>query len=172
MATHDGDNDLGAWSEFGTVSAMVAGRTAEDLGDDVRTGFGDRPDLDGLPAVTGLGDAPQFDADADFGAGLAEVAREVGQAIPPEGYDNQVDADGDGTLDEATYQGRADGGADILVDVDGDGRVDFIGADVDLDNRVDFADYDKDRDGVFEKRMFDDDGDGYLDRVEWLTDGS
>ncbi|WP_250027515.1 hypothetical protein [Paractinoplanes maris] len=160
MARHDGDNDLGAWSEFGTVSGMVAAREAEHLTGDAQTGFGDRPDLDGLPEV-GL--------DTGFGATVAQVAADL---APPEGYHNQVDADGDGTLDEATYLGHAGGGVDILVDVNDDGQVDFVGTDTDLDNRVDYAAYDKDRDGVFEKRMFDDDGDGFLDRVEWLQDGS
>src|SRR5689334_14410146 len=160
MVRHDGENDLGVWSEFGTVAGMVAGRTAEDVTENapgaVLTGFGDRPDLDGLPDVT-------------VGATVAEAALDL---APPEGYDNRVDADGDGTLDEAVYLGRADGGVDILVDVDGDGQVDFVGTDVDLDNRVDFAEYDKDGDGVFEKRMFDDDGDGFLDRAEWLDPSS
>ncbi|MBM2621175.1 hypothetical protein JIG36_37305 [Actinoplanes sp. LDG1-06] len=159
MARNDGYEDLGAWSEFGTVSGMVAGRTSENLVTDVHTGFGDRPDaldLDGLPDVT-------------LGASVAQAAIDL---APPEGYDNTVDADGDGTDDAAVYLGRADGGVDILVDADGDGRVDFVGTDTDLDNRVDYADYDKDRDGVFEKRMFDDDGDGFLDRSEWLHGGS
>ncbi|MCY1140578.1 hypothetical protein OWR29_21480 [Actinoplanes sp. Pm04-4] len=160
MARHDGENDLGVWSEFGTVAGMVAGRTAEDVTEDapgdVLTGFGDRPDLDGLPDVT-------------VGASVAQAAIAL---APPEGYDNEVDADGDGTLDDATYLGRGDGGVDILVDVNGDGSVDFVGTDLDLDNRVDYADYDKDRDGVFEKRMFDDDGDGFLDRAEWLGESS
>jgi hypothetical protein len=161
MARNDGYEDLGAWSEFGTVSAMVAGHATEDL--DAQTGFGGSPDgldLDGLPDIT-------------FGASAAQVADELGVALsPPEGYDNEVDADGDGTLDDATYLGRGDGGVDILVDVNGDGAVDFVGTDLDLDNRVDYADYDKDRDGVFEKRMFDDDGDGFLDRAEWLGESS
>jgi len=38
----------------------------------VRTGFGGRPDLDGLPAVTGLGDAPTAGALDGLGAGLGE----------------------------------------------------------------------------------------------------
>ena len=165
MARNDGYEDLGAWSEFGTVTGMVAGRTTENLAGDVRTGFGDRPDgvdLDGLPDVT-------------VGASLAEAAGDLAGELsppPPKDYANEVDADGDGTLDEATYRGRTDGGVDILVDVNRDDRIDFIGADVDLDNRVDYADYDKDRDGVFEKRMFDDDGDGLLDRSAWLQPGS
>jgi len=160
MVRHDGENNLGMWSEFGSVAGMVAGRTAEDVTNDVtgdvQTGFGDRPDLDGLPDIT-------------VGATIAQAAVEL---APPEGYDNRVDADGDGTDDDATYLGRADGGVDILVDVNGDGEVDFVGADVDLDNRVDFADYDKDSDGVFEKRMFDDNGDGFLDRAEFLPGDS
>lgn len=152
MRKHDGDGDLGAWSEFGTQAGLAASE-AVSAGE---SGMGDNPDMDGF------GDAPPFD-------GLGDAVREASARIAPvpEGYRNRVDADGDGSLDKATYRGRADGGADILVDVNGDGRTDFIGADVDLDNRVDFADYDKDRDGVFEKRMYDDDGDGYLDRSVW-----
>ncbi|MBL7255066.1 hypothetical protein [Paractinoplanes lichenicola] len=162
MARNDGYEDLGAWSEFGTVSGMVAARTTENL-TEAHTGFGDRPDeLDGLPDVT-------------VGANVAEAVGALEAELsppPPKGYDNEVDADGDGTLDDATYRGRADGGVDILVDVNDDGRVDFIGTDLDLDNRVDYADYDKDHDGVFEKRMHDDDGDGFLDRSTWLHPGS
>lgn len=162
MARNDGYEDLGAWSEFGTVSGMVTARTAEEL-TEARTGLGDRPDdLDGLPDVT-------------VGVSAAEAIGDLAAELsppPPKGYDNEVDADGDGTLDDATYRGRTDGGVDILVDVDGDGRIDFIGADTDLDNRVDYADYDKDRDGVFEKRMFDDNGDGFLDRSVFLNPGS
>lgn len=126
-----------------------------------QAGLGDRPDLDGLPAVRqGLGDAPTI--------GLDEAVRHVtARVVAPEGYHNRVDADGDGHLDKATYTGDGHGGVEIRVDLDGDGRADFIGHDTDLDNRVDFADYDKNHDGVFEKRMFDDDGDGYLDRAEF-----
>ena len=177
MTQQDGD-DLGVWSEFGTAAGIAADRVSRRLrGDaatgvgagepieDLRTGFGDRPDLDGLPAVTGVGDAPSL------GAGLGEAARAAAARIrdtaPPEGYRNRVDADGDGRLDRATYRGDGHGGAEILVDLNRDGKADFIGHDTDLDNRVDFADYDKDHDGAFEKRMFDDDGDGYLDRSEW-----
>ncbi|MBU2670803.1 hypothetical protein KOI35_45615 [Actinoplanes bogorensis] len=163
MARNDGYEDLGAWSEFGSVSGMVASHTSETLDQAVETGFGSPSgglDLDGLPDIT-------------LGAGVAQVADELAIDLsPPEGYANEVDADGDGTLDEATYQGRADGGVDIVVDLDGDGNADFIGTDLDLDNKVDYADYDKDGDGVFEKRMFDDDGDGFLDRAEWLHGGS
>ena len=170
MRKHDGD-DLGVWSEFGSAAGTAATRAADELpggtggGGEVRTGLGDRPDLDGLPEVaTGLGDAPVP------GRGLGEAPSEAVRdtELPaPRGYRNRVDADGDGDLDKATYRGRADGGADILVDVNGDGRTDFIGADTDLDNRVDYADYDKDGDGVFDKRMYDDDGDGLLDRTVW-----
>jgi len=170
MREQDGE-DLGVWSEFGSATGIRAADAADGGGgggEEVRTGFGGRPDLDGLPAVTGLGDAPTAGALDGLGAGLGEAAllagRKVGELAAPAGYRNRVDADGDGDLDKATYRGRADGGADILVDLNRDGRADFIGHDVDLDNRVDFADYDKDHDGVFEKRMFDDDGDGYLDR--------
>ncbi len=165
MQEREGE-DLGVWSEFGSAAGAAAYRTAGARdGAEVRTGLGDRPDLDGLPPVsTGLGDAPS--AGTDLGAGIARVA---GDLPAPKGYRNRVDADGDGTLDKATYRGRADGGADIVVDLARDGRADFVGHDVDLDNRVDFADYDKDRDGVFEKRMYDDDGDGYLDRSTWTN---
>jgi hypothetical protein len=153
MQKHDGD-DVGAWSEFGTQAGLAASKVFSS-----ESGLGDRPDIDGF------GDAPT--PAADLGEAVRDVSAKVGELTAPEGYRNRVDADGDGTLEKATYRGRADGGADILVDVNGDGRTDFIGADVDLDNRVDFADYDKDRDGVFEKRMYDDDGDGFLDRAVW-----
>jgi hypothetical protein len=155
-----GGGDMTARSGLGSAPEFSA-----------RTGLGAAPgredglDLDGLPAVAGLGDAPRSglgDAgQAQGGSGEAE------QPAPPKGYHNRVDADGDGSLDEATYRGREGGGAEIRVDLDGDGRADFVGVDKDLDNRVDFADYDKDHDGVFEKRMFDDDGDGFLDRTVW-----
>jgi hypothetical protein len=155
-----GGGDLAARSGFGSAPEFSA-----------RTGFGsgpglaDSPDLDGLPAVSGFGDAPRS------GLGDAGHARggqgEPEHLAPPKGYHNRVDADGDGSMDKATYRGREGGGAEIRVDLDGDGRADFVGVDKDLDNRVDFADYDKDHDGVFEKRMHDDDGDGYLDRTVW-----
>ncbi|GAA2613346.1 hypothetical protein [Paractinoplanes durhamensis] len=156
----DGD-DLGMWSEFGTAAAMAAAQVPEG-----RAGAGDHPDhpdLDGLPAVQGLGDAPSIGLDEAVRHATAAVT----QAAAPKGYHNRVDADGDGHLDAATYRGDGHGGAEILVDLDGDGKVDFIGHDTDLDNRVDFADYDKDHDGVFEKRMIDDNHDGYLDRAEF-----
>lgn len=175
MTQQDGD-DLGVWSEFGTAAGIAADRAAHTLSGTgegggepaggVRTGLGDRPDLDGLPAVTRLGDAPS----------LGVVAREASAALardtaPPKGYHNRVDADGDGHLDKATYRGDGHGGAEILVDLDGDGNPDFIGHDTDLDNKVDYADYDKNHDGIFEKRMYDDNNDGLLDRAEW-HDGS
>ncbi len=168
MRKHDGD-ELGVWSEFGSAAGMAAYRAADGEGGsggggEVQTGLGDRPDLDGLPAVTGLGEAPV--PGRDLGGALSEAVRDAALP-PPQGYRNRVDADGDGELDKATYRGRADGGVEILVDTDRDGRTDFIGHDVDLDNRVDHADYDKDGDGVFDKRMYDDDGDGYLDRTVW-----
>jgi hypothetical protein len=125
-----------------------------------RSGFGSAPG----PAAPGVGDTP---GPAVSGLGDAPRGR-LGDAehlAPPKGYHNQVDADGDGHMDKATYRGHAGGGAEILVDLNRDGETDFIGVDEDLDNRVDFADYDKNHDGVFEKRMFDDDGDGYLDRT-------
>jgi hypothetical protein len=169
MREQDGE-DLGVWSEFGSAAGLRAADAGDggEGGGDARTGLGNRPDLDGLPAVTGLGNAPTA------AAALGDVARlagaKAGEMAAPRGYRNRVDADGDGDLDKATYRGRADGGADILVDLNKDGRTDFIGHDVDLDNRVDYADYDKDHDGVFEKRMYDDDGDGYLDRTVWTPD--
>jgi hypothetical protein len=102
------------------------------------------------------------------GLGLADAVRGAAAQASLAGYHNQVDADGDGHLDHATYRADPDGGVEILVDLNGDGHADFIGHDTNMDNRVDYADYDKDHDGVFEKRMFDDNGDGYLDRTEWL----
>jgi hypothetical protein len=178
MKEFDGD-DLGPWAEFGTAAGIAATRAAaasapaeQGLGDapgggggetvEARSGLGDAPDLDGLPPVTGPGEA--------LGHAVHDAAAKVGESAPPKGYHNRVDADGDGHLDEATYRAGEHGGADILVDLDGDGRTDFIGHDTDLDNRVDYADYDKDHDGVFEKRMYDDDGDGYLDRSVWSHD--
>jgi hypothetical protein len=158
MTQQDGE-DLGVWSEFGTAAGMAAGKVVGGGS----SGFGDRPDLDGLPAVQRVGDAPTIGLDE----AVRHVTAKVTRTAAPEGYHNRVDADGDGDLDKATYRGDGHGGAEILVDLDGDGRPDFIGHDTDLDNRVDFAEYDKDHDGVFEKRMFDDDGDGYLDRTEF-----
>jgi hypothetical protein len=176
-----GSAGLGEWSEFGSAAGTAAQAAAGGLGSapdawgaggadmSARSGLGsapgleDGPDLDGLSAVTAIGDAPR----SGFGsAGEARIGLgEPEHLAPPKGYDNRVDADGDGSLDKATYRGREGGGAEIRVDLDGDGRADFVGVDKDLDNRVDFADYDKDHDGVFEKRMFDDDGDGFLDRT-------
>lgn len=175
---------LGPWSEFGTAAGTAAQQVAGAVGEPAavqrmgpgpdewgtgggtapaRTGMGDAADLDGLPAVSGLGDAPR--------TGLGDVpqgAAEARQLAAPEGYRNRVDADGDGEWDRATYRGHRGGGAEILVDVNGDGRTDFIGYDVDADRTVDYADYDKNHDGVFEKRMYDDDGDGWLDRSKSL----
>ncbi|MFF5079972.1 hypothetical protein ACFY36_23210 [Actinoplanes sp. NPDC000266] len=169
MAKFGGD-DLGPWSEFGTVAGMVTTQSGQDLSvPEPVSGLGDNPDLDGLPAVAGFGDAPL--SLTSLTEEIVSVSEAVREQTPPEDYDNQVDADGDGTLDEATYRGRADGGVDILVDLNDDGHTDFIGVDLDLDNRVDFAGYDKDHDGDFEKRMYDDDGDGFLDRSVW-TEGS
>jgi hypothetical protein len=192
-APTDGSASLGEWSEFGSATGTAPAHegfgSAPDAwgagGGDMsarsglgsapelsaRSGFGSAPgltegsDLDGLPAVAGLGDAPR--------SGLGEAGQGQGglgepeHLAPPKGYHNRVDADGDGSLDKATYRGREGGGAEIRVDLDGDGNADFVGVDQDLDNRVDFADYDKDHDGDFEKRMFDDDGDGFLDRTVW-----
>jgi hypothetical protein len=187
-------DSLGEWSEFGSAAGAAARGAIEHPaaqgfgsapdawgagGGDLtaRTGFGSAPhldgapDLDGLPAVSRLGDAPH--------SGFGDAYREVGEALggpgkghaeadhlaPPKGYHNMVDADGDGSDDKATYRGREGGGVEIRIDLNRDGEADFIGVDKDLDNRVDYADYDKDHDGVFEKRMYDDDGDGYLDRT-------
>ncbi|MEV4641579.1 hypothetical protein AB0J80_29965 [Actinoplanes sp. NPDC049548] len=179
-----GQSGLGEWSEFGTAAGLVANAAVEHpahgLGDapgawgaggggvPAHTGLGsapgpeEGPDLDGLPAVSGFGDAPRSGfGEAHSGHGHAEELR------APKGYHNRVDADGDGRLDASTYRGHRGGGAEILVDLNDDGRTDFVGVDKDLDNRVDYADYDKDHDGTFEKRMFDDDGDGFLDRSVW-----
>lgn len=163
MGKQDGD-ELGVWSEFGTAAGMAVDRLVDTGGGSGAAGeaLGNRPDLDDLPPVSRVGDAPV--AGRDAGVALGEAVRDTGLPAP-KGYRNRVDADGDGDLDRATYRGRTDGGAEILVDADSDGRTDFIGHDTDLDNRVDYADYDKDGDGVFEKRMYDDDGDGYLDRT-------
>jgi hypothetical protein len=147
----------GATEGFGSAPAWGAGGGVPMAGD-AHSGFGSAPGHD--EAVSGLGDAPR--------TGLGGTDRLTGHAeeiAAPRGYHNRVDADGDGTLDRATYTGRSGGGVDIHVDLDGDGRDDFVGHDVNADNRVDFADYDKDHDGVFEKRMYDDDGDGWLDRT-------
>jgi hypothetical protein len=179
-------SSLGDWAEFGTAAGVAAQHATSAMGDpsatqglgsapdawgigggtaEARTGLGDAPerDLDGLPAVSRLGDAPR----SGFGeAGARGMAQEQ-EIAPPKGYHNRVDADGDGRLDKSTYRGREDGGVDILVDLNRDGRTDFIGHDLDLDNRVDSAEYDKDHDGDFEKRMYDDNGDGWLDRTVW-----
>ena len=165
---------LGDWAEFGSAVG-VAGQPDDGRGGggstpSARTGLGDAPenDLDGLPAVSRMGDAPRSGMGEP---GPQSVARDR-EIAPPKGYRNRVDADGDGMHDKATYRGRKDGGADILVDLDRDWRTDFIGHDVDLDYRVDSAEYDKNHDGVFEKRMYDDDGDGWLDRTVWQPDQS
>ena len=179
-----GGQGLGEWSEFGTAAGIAANAAVEHPategfgsapeawgtgGGDLtaaRTGFGDAPgpddgpDLDGLPPVSRLGDAPSSGLGGPH-AGHAQAEH----LAPPKGYANEVDADGDGTDDKAIYYGHQGGGAEIHVDLDGDGRTDFVGVDKNLDNRVDYADYDKDHDGVFEKTMYDDDNDGYLDRT-------
>jgi hypothetical protein len=153
-----GGGDFSARTGFGSAPGAW-GTGGGDFS--ARTGFGAAPEPAGghdpgvPPATSGLGDAPN--------TGLGN--RGDAYLAPPKGYHNQVDADGDGHMDRATYRGRVGGGAEIRVDLNHDGRADFIGVDEDLDNRVDFADYDKNHDGVFEKRMFDDDGDGYLDRT-------
>jgi hypothetical protein len=184
---------LGPWSEFGSAAGIAAQHAADVAGEPgatqglgsapegwgegggtmgARSGLGDAPDadLDGLPAVTRLGDAPRSalgDASGQGDAG-GQGSAEARQIAPPKGYHNRVDADGDGDWDKATYRGHEGGGAEILVDLDGDGSTDFIGYDTDVDNRVDYADFDKDRDGVFDKRMYDDDGDGWMDRTKFL----
>jgi len=175
-APADSPASLGEWLEFGSAAGAAADYPANEGfgsapdawgagGGDLaaQSGFGSAPDLDGLPAESGFGDAPRSGlgepGNAQIGQGEAE------HLAPPKGYHNRVDADGDGSMDKATYRGREDGGVEIRVDFDRDGQADFVGVDEDLDNRVDFADYDKDHDGVFEKRMFDDDGDGFLDRT-------
>jgi hypothetical protein len=182
-------SSLGDWAEFGTAAGVAAQHATDALGDpgatqglgsapdawgagggtaEARTGLGDAPerDLDGLPAVSRLGDAPR----SGLGEAGAQGSAHEREIAPPKGYHNRVDADGDGHLDKSTYRGREDGGVDILVDLNRDGRTDFVGHDLDLDNRVDSAEYDKDHDGVFEKRMYDDDGDGWLDRSVWHHD--
>jgi hypothetical protein len=176
---------LGAWSEFGSAAGGAAQQAAQAVPDPVsaqgigpatdawgagggtaaaRSGLGDVPerDLDGLPAASRLGGAP------NSALGEAPPAAEPEEREAPKGYRNRVDADGDGDWDRATYRGGKDGGAEILVDVNGDGGTDFIGYDTDADNRVDYADYDKDNDGIFEKRMYDDTGDGLLDRTKYF----
>jgi hypothetical protein len=165
-----GPSNLGEWSEFGSARQGLGaapdawGTGGADMS--ARAGLGSAPGLDDRsPDLDRLGDAPRtgFGEAGHTRSGLGEPEH----LAPPKGYHNRVDADGDGTLDKATYRGREGGGAEIRVDLDGDGRADFVGVDKDLDNRVDFADYDKDHDGVYEKRMFDDDGDGFLDRTVW-----
>jgi hypothetical protein len=146
--------DAGVTQGFGSAPASGAGGGVP-MG---HSGFGSAPGHDG--AVSRLGDAPR----SGFG-GPDRLTGHAEEIAAPRGYHNQVDADGDGRFDRATYTGRAGGGADIHVDLNGDGRDDFVGHDVNADNRVDYADYDKDHDGVFEKRMYDDDGDGWLDRT-------
>jgi hypothetical protein len=180
---------LGDWSEFGSAAGVGVAHAVGSLGDPgatqglgdapgawgsgggtagARTGLGDAPgrDLDGLPAVARLGDAPRTGVGEPAQHGTAEPEH----LAPPKGYRNKVDADGDGDWDKATYRGREDGGVDILVDLNKDGEADFIGHDLDKDWTVDSAHYDKDHDGVFEKRMYDDNGDGWLDRTVWNQD--
>jgi hypothetical protein len=180
---------LGEWSEFGSARQGLGpapdawGTGGADMS--ARSGFGSAPGLDDRgPDLDRLGDGPGGDRLDDQGSGLGRLGDaprtgfgDAGEArtglgepehlAPPKGYHNRVDADGDGSLDKATYRGREGGGAEIRVDLNDDGKADFVGVDKDLDNRVDFADYDKDHDGVYEKRMFDDDGDGFLDRTVW-----
>jgi hypothetical protein len=175
---------LGPWSEFGTAVGGAAQQAADAVGQPAaaqgmgpgpdawgagggtaaaRTGLGEAPNLDGLPAVSGFGES------ARTGLGEAQAAAPAPEELAaPKGYHNRVDADGDGDWDRATYRGHKGGGAEILVDANWDGQADFIGYDVDADRTVDYADYDTNHDGVFDKRMFDDDGDGWLDRSKRL----
>jgi hypothetical protein len=192
------DDSLGDWSEFGTAAGLTAVHGLEAL--PAEQSFGDAPagwvdeamtvheGFGEAPAVhEGFGEAPSLSEGASFGAApdldglppagdthLGEVALDTAarldDSVAPAGYHDQVDADGDGHLDHATYRGDGHGGALILVDLNGDGHVDFIGHDIDLDNRVDYADYDKNHDGVFEERIFDTNHDGILDHPTWLPD--
>jgi hypothetical protein len=181
------DDDLGAWSEFGTADGLAAIHGAEAMA--AGEGFGDATDVgyttgfgaapggwagESATAHVGFGAAPDLDGlapvTAPFGEAAVEAAGLIGASSAPAGYHNQVDADGDGHVDHATYRGDGHGGVEILVDLNHDGRADFIGHDTDLDNRVDYADYDKNHDGVFEEREYDTNHDGILDRVTWLHD--
>jgi hypothetical protein len=184
---------LGEWSEFGTAAGVGARQAAEAVsqggagGSDLtlQTGLGDAPgrDLDEVTAVSRMGDRPSTgmgDAEtmklashveeAPAKVQQAEMQAEIEEIKPPKGYQNRVDADGDGDWDKATYVGREDGGVDILVDLNRDGKTDFVGRDLDADWTVDEADIDRNRDGVFDKTMYDDNGDGWLDRTVWQND--
>ena len=83
----------------------------------------------------------------------------------PADYHTRVDVDGDGHWDQHRYQGRADGGVDIVVDADQDGRAEFVGTDLDRDGLIDRAAVDSDHDGRLDTVRVDDDGDGWLDRT-------
>jgi hypothetical protein len=85
-------------------------------------------------------------------------------------YETSVDIDGDGTWDDVSVTGHADGSVTLEGDVDGDGRTDFVGYDEDADGLVDHADYDTDGDGDLDTRWTDDDGDGWLDSSEPIVD--
>jgi hypothetical protein len=186
---------LGQWSEFGTAAGVAARHSAEAFshggaggGVDVpaHSAFGDAPghDLDDLPGVSRMGEKPSTGmGDAETFRHAANVSHveqvppaahhqqaDLEELKPPKGYHNQVDADGDGHWDKATYVGREDGGVDILVDLNHDGKVDFVGRDLDADWTVDEADISSKRDGVFDKTMYDDNGNGWLDRTVWHND--
>jgi hypothetical protein len=179
------DEDLGPWSEFGTAAGLAAIDSVEAVPAEesfgeapggwggesatVHQGFGEAPHVDGFGAAPDLDGLPPVTA-APLGEIALETAGQLDESTAPAGYHDQVDADGDGHLDHATYRGDGHGGAEILVDLNGDGHVDFIGHDTDLDNRVDYADYDKDHDGVFEERIYDTNHDGILDHATWLPD--
>lgn len=171
---------LGPWAEFGSAVGGAVQQAADAAGEPAavqgmgpepdawgagggsaaaRTGIGEAPNLDELPAVAGFGESAR--------TGMGEP-REPEELAAPKGYHNKVDTDGDGEWDKATYRGHKGGGAEILVDKNWDGQADFIGYDVDGDRTVDYADYDTNHDGVFDKRMYDDDGDGWLDRSKPL----
>ena len=158
---------------WGTGGGLPAAHSA--LGEaPIQQGLGEAPVHQGLGEAAnhqGLGDAPVHQGLGQApGQGLgapSHVHAAAHEIAPPKGYHDQVDADGDGHLDHATYRGREDGGVDILVDLNHDGKADFIGHDVDADNKVDYADYDTNHDGVMDKRMYDDNNDGWLDRTVW-----
>src|SRR4051794_17361952 len=109
------DDDIGAWSEFGTAAGLAAIHGVEAVPAEegfgeapggwagesttVHEGFGAAPDLDGLPPVT-----------AGVGEIAVEAAGRIDESAAPAGYHNRVDADGDGHFDHATYRGDGHGG--------------------------------------------------------------
>ena len=73
MTQQDGNDDLGPGSEFGMAAGKALGGKA---------GFGDRPDLDGLPAVRqGLGDAPTIGLDEAVRHATATVKGAVERTV-------------------------------------------------------------------------------------------